>query len=263
MLSGTYRHITFLLNDLFMIPWKIIPFKQLASTNSELAVYADNGVDEGLVIWALEQKEGRGRFCRNWFSPLDGLYFSILLKPTIDEKYLNLISFTIGIAIVDCLKKETDLVAYLKWPNDIIIDGKKAGGILIESKFQGVRLIHLIAGIGLNINQDIKQFPEVIQNKSTSLYIESGKKFDIETFINSLLSSIDKWYGCLESKEYEKIMDVYRAKSSFIGKKIRFENERIFSGVVTGISDRGSLKLMTDGGEKEFYNGSVVEIFAD
>jgi len=243
-----------------MIVWKLKTFDSLESTNTELEKYARRGAEEGLVIRACKQTAGRGRHDKCWFSPENGLYLSILLKPDIPREDINLLSFAMGIAIAEAIELETGLEPKLKWPNDIYIGDKKVGGILIENKYSEEKLIYLICGIGINVNQDISRFPDEIRPYSTSLFTETGNRYDIENFTKKLLDSVEKWYLKIREGKKRDVLERYRALSLLNGKSLKIETDGIYEGKFVEITDKGSLKIMTDGGIKEFFSGSIIEV---
>jgi len=243
-----------------MIHWRIETYDILDSTNTELRKLADSGADEGLVIQALMQKNGKGRHGNYWFSPENGLYLSFLLKPEFSGEIVNLISLTIGLAVAEVIESETSLSPSLKWPNDIYLSRKKAGGILIETKFKGDKILYAICGLGLNFNQATSQFPPEILKTSTSLFMETGKIQDQVLFVEKLLNRVDRYYSYLKDGKESGIIERYSSFSLLDGKSVKINDDKLYKGKVIGISARGSLKIMTDKGIKEFFSGSIVEI---
>ncbi|MBU1627009.1 biotin--[acetyl-CoA-carboxylase] ligase [bacterium] len=233
----------------------------MESTNSELAKYSDEGAEEGLVIRALRQTAGKGRHGKSWFSPIGGHYLSFLLRPVIPLEHLNILPLAMGLAAAETIQKETNLEPKLKWQNDIFLSGKKVGGILIETKFSGERLLYLLCGIGLNLNQEISQFPDELSKTSTSLFIETDIMYELDEFTTKQLASIGRWYKVFLKGNIEKIMEDYRSRSLLKGKSVKIVDDMTYIGKVMDITDKGSLLIMTDTGEKELFSGSIIEIF--
>jgi BirA family biotin operon repressor/biotin-[acetyl-CoA-carboxylase] ligase len=215
---------------------KILRFKSLNSTN-EYAKSIINTSQEGTVVTADEQIAGKGRFGRDWFSPRDGLWFSIILKP----KKPSLVSLIIGIALCDSIKT-LGLEPHIKWPNDIFINLKKVAGVLTEIEDNTI-----IVGIGLNLN--IKVFPEYLKQKATSLTIEIGKGFNKERIFRSILENIEKRYGMLSKDMIKELLTDYRNYSIVLGKEVLVEMPNCkIEGEAIDIDEDGSLIVKTPDG---------------
>ena len=222
---------------------KIYSFKELDSTN-EFSKTLTNA-DEGTVVIADRQKQGKGRLGRNWYSPEEGLWFSIILKPK--DKTLPL-QMIIGVAVCDVLKT-LGMNANLKWPNDVLIGTKKIVGILAENKDDT-----MILGIGLNLN--IQEFPEEIKNTASSLFLETGHMFDKKETLELLFNKIEQKYRELEQGKIQELLNEWRNYSVTLGKlvEIKMPNE-ILQGKAVDIDKNGVLLL-------ELPSGSIRKIFA-
>ena len=184
----------FLFDLIFMakiIGKKIIHCKEINSTNDEARRLIREGMGEGVVIIADRQTKGRGKPGSVWFSPPGvGVYLSAVIKPFKNPKDLAPITGLGARAVVSTIKKMAGLEPKVKPPNDVLLNGKKLCGVLVEGLASG----YLIIGIGININNPISSFPEEIRNSATSLKIESNKSFDIQEFADILVSELDKEY---------------------------------------------------------------------
>jgi len=223
---------------------KILRFDILGSTNEYAKTIIDKA-PEGIVIIAEEQRAGKGRLNKNWFSPQGGLWFSIILKPPKP----NLVSIVIGIAVCDALKA-LGFSPKIKWPNDILIDSKKVAGILTE-----IENNMLIIGIGLNLN--IKKFPNNFENTATSLMIEKdGKNMGKEKVLSLVLAKIEKRYQMLIDNKTGELLEVWRHYSMIIGKEViaKMPNCQI-EGKAVDIDEDGALLIKT-------ANGSIQKIIA-
>src|SRR5690349_24183511 len=171
---------------------KVLRFESLPSTNTELARLASEGADEGLSIVADEQTAGRGRLQRAWSSPKGaGLYFSILLRPTIPQDQWPLITFAAALAAADALLEASDLQTDIKWPNDLLSGERKICGILAEAiDTPGGRAV--ILGIGINLTQNA--FPPELENVATSVAEVGGRPADREEILTALLDALSRWY---------------------------------------------------------------------
>ncbi len=180
-------------------------FRQIGSTNEHLRRLCRNGEEEGAVVIADRQTQGRGRHQRNWHSPPGlGLWFSVLLRPTTFLNRLGLISLLSGLAIAEAIAEQTGLSPKLKWPNDVLLNSKKVCGILAESEIKnGSADISL--GVGINVNHRKKDFPESIQQLATSLYLETGAPIDRLHLLVKALQKLEKFYRLFLNGEHEKI----------------------------------------------------------
>ena len=240
----------------------ILRFDIIDSTNSEAARQAKLGADEGLCVIARKQTAGRGRLGRTWVSIKDaGLYFSIVLRPKIEMRFLPLITLMTGVAVYDALA-ELGLKPDIKWVNDILINEKKISGILAETVESQTGLA-VIVGIGINLTS--KNFPDEIADTATSLEDESANKtikgVDVET---ALAKYLGYWYVMLCDKGGNtKILEEWRRRSSyFSGKSVRVTLDGIaFNGITDGLEENGALRVRKgDGSLKIVQAGDVVRL---
>ena len=159
---------------------KFIHFNTIDSTNNAAFALAKNGGQEGTVVLADAQSQGRGRAGNVWQSPGNcGIYSSFILRPA-SAKYLHLLGLVLGLAVVKELKIK-GVAAALKWPNDILLNAKKIGGILAESQQQGKDIV-LVLGLGLNVNT----LPDELPQAASSLYLEAGREFDVFSLLEDI-----------------------------------------------------------------------------
>lgn len=242
-----------------LIGRKIILFDELKSTNSEAARLAQQGEEEGTIIIADTQTEGRGRLGRYWLSPKGtGIYLSIILRPTISPQDSLFIVFLTAVAAVESIRTETSLPAMIKWPNDILIDHKKTGGILIEMRTGKQKIDYLVNGIGINVNTDTSAFPKTIHEKSTSLKKALGKEIDRNRLIKVFLELFEKWYLTFTTKGKKEIREKWLEYTDIIGKEIDAEiSKRPVRGTVINIDEYGSLLLQTNGKIEKTTGGDI------
>jgi BirA family biotin operon repressor/biotin-[acetyl-CoA-carboxylase] ligase len=240
---------------------KVLRFDTVDSTNSEAARQAKLGAGEGLCIIAREQTAGRGRHGRSWVSEKDaGLYFSIVLRPKIDTRYLPLITLMAGVAVHDALE-EFGLDTDIKWVNDILVNEKKLCGILAETADTSAGLA-VIVGIGVNLTS--RNFPEEIADTATSLdavLSETGAVAtgEVET---TLTKSLSYWYAvlCGENGNAQILEEWQRRSSYFSGKSVRVALERdIFEGITDGLEENGALRIKTGEGLLRIIQTGQVE----
>ena len=175
---------------------KILHYKEIDSTNEEARRLIKQGEGEGLVVVAERQTKGRGKPGAGWFSPRGGLYLSAVVNPRKNQKALAPITLLGALAARSMIAGMIKLPAVIKWPNDLLIHGKKAGGVLTERVPSG----HVIIGIGVNINNDRKSFPGELKETATSLMIEARRKTAIKTCVAALLHALDREYLAYLSK---------------------------------------------------------------
>ena len=237
----------------------ILRFDELESTNLEALNQAKRGADEGLCFVARQQTAGRGRHGRVWISEKDaGLYFSIILRPKIETRFLSLITLMTAVAVYETLKN-FDLNPDIKWANDVHINGKKISGILAETCETPIGLA-VIVGIGINLKSS--NFPPEIAGIATSIEAETNKTADVENLLENLTGNFDKFYRILnEETGAEKIRRAWAQRSSyFTGKKVKaaLENETIF-GTTRGIEEDGALRIELESGEIRIIRAGDVE----
>lgn len=220
------------------------------STNDLAKRLAQEGSTEGTVIIADEQTGGRGTKGRSWDSPRGlGLYASVILRPHRSD--LSLIPLMAGVACLEAIREATGLEAALKWPNDIIWNRRKLGGILCEGEFLGNRLSFAVLGIGLNIRQRREDFPAALRKKATSLRLALGMEVDRSSLEKALWPSLESWYAAWARGRRKEIVRAYESKLIIpIGTlvNVRGEGGRL-RGIFRGIDLGAKLRLEKDGQE--------------
>ena len=226
---------------------KVLRFESLPSTNTELARLASEGAAEGLSVVAEEQTAGRGRLQRAWSSPKGaGLYFSILLRPTIPQNYWPLITFMAALAVGDALREASGVQTDIKWPNDLLSGERKICGILAEAiETPAGRAV--ILGIGINLTENA--FPPELANVATSVAEATGRDPDREQILAAVLDALSRWYSVLD--EPGQIVDAWSNRSSYaLGKLVQVSNgDDVWQGTTCGIEPDGALRLRTSSGE--------------
>ncbi len=224
-------------------------YDSVSSTNKLARQLAEEGEVEGTVVIAEKQTAGKGRMGRQWVSPpAGGLWMSIILKPDIKPNNVACLTLVIGLAICKGLRELTDLNIGLKWPNDLVIGGKKVCGILMELSAEVDRVNYIIAGIGLNINLEAYHFPDELRRTATSLYMESGQRYSRIRVAQHILCSIEQYYiRFLQTKSLAEMKEEYKKLSTVLGKDvvITTSNTNIY-GRVVDFYDDGSILLLDD-----------------
>ena len=237
----------------------ILRFETLESTNTEAANQARQGADEGLCIRARQQTAGRGRHGRTWISEKDsGLYFSIVLRPKIEMRFLPLITLMTGVAVYDTLK-EYGLKPDIKWVNDVLIGEKKICGILAET-VETSRGLAVIVGIGINLKNS--NFSNEINGTATSISAETGKEIMGDDLAAALTPYLSYFYGILNhSGGTDEILRHWQGRSSYVnGKNVRVTlATESFEGVTDGIEENGALRVKRSDGSVTIVQAGDVE----
>ena len=219
---------------------------QTESTNLLALEMGKQGAAAGTVVVAETQTRGRGRLQREWFSPPGtGLYFSMLLRPQLDPIDLPKITLVAGVAICQALEQVCQLSPGIKWPNDLLVEGKKIGGILCETGpvtgTNDSRGILVILGVGLNITTPESVFPEQVRGKATSLLAATGREFDKDTILNAVLDRIDAAMARLEAGGFSTVLEQWRTRDVLLGKTLSWLNPAglVVTGRALGIDGSG------------------------
>ncbi|MGB8216921.1 MAG: biotin--[acetyl-CoA-carboxylase] ligase [Candidatus Methanoperedens sp.] len=225
-------------------------FKETESTNI-IAREMAGSVEEGTVVIAESQTGGRGRLGRKWLSPEGGIWLSIILKPGIQPLYAPRITLMAGVSAAKTIRS-LGIPAKIKWPNDILINGKKVCGILTEIEAEIDMIEYCVVGIGIDANVDTESFPEEIRDSSTSLKKELGREINRVDFVQKLLSEFDALYLKFRKDEFPSILDEWRNMSATIGEWVKITTQsRTIYGEAIGVDNEGALILETDEGKLE------------
>jgi len=237
----------------------ILRFDSVGSTNDEALCQARAGASEGLCIVAKKQTQGRGRHGRTWVSEKDsGLYFSVILRPKIEARYISLLTLMAGVAVHDTIR-ELGIDPDIKWVNDILVRDKKIAGILAEAA-ETPSGVAVVVGIGINVK--VQFLSKDIASASTSLDAESADRIVISDVENALVRLLGEFYGMFCEKDGPaRILDEWRQRSSyFAGKNVRvtLEND-VFTGVTDGLEPNGALRVVTEDGELRIVHAGDVQ----
>ena len=233
---------------------KVIYYPSLPSTMEIAKREARRGATEGTAIIADEQTAGKGRLERSWLSPKGSIAISIVLYPRL--VYLPYLTMLASLAVVHSIEAVTDLRPKVKWPNDILINGKKVCGILIESQVSRNKVDYAIIGIGINVNLRISHFPQ-IQSIATSLSTELGSDISRLRLIRRLLVETERLYLALLMGE--SFFKEWRDSLVTLGKRVHVESgETIYEGFAESVAEDGTLLLRRqDGSLAELIAGDV------
>lgn len=236
----------------------ILHFDSIDSTNSEAIKQARAGAAEGLCIQAARQTAGRGRHGRKWISELDsGLYFSIVLRPDIEMRFLPLITLMAGVAAFDTLA-DLGLEPDIKWVNDLLVNEKKIGGILAEAIETSAGLA-VIVGIGLNLTSG--NIRDEMAAAATSIEAETGKRVAADDAAKVLTAHLARVYDVLKGGSYSGIIDRWRRRSTYYnGKAVRVDlGDSAIEGVTDGLEENGALRVRTADGSLSVVQAGDVQ----
>ena len=228
---------------------------RVASTMDEARRLAEDGADDGLVVVAEEQTMGRGRFGRGWVSsPGQDLTFSVMLCPTADQ--LRLVNMAATMAVQETAVETTGRSAAIKWPNDVVMSGKKLSGILVESvTSRSSSLDFAIVGVGLNVNLRPEAHPE-IRDTATSLAEQGGRAIDRTEVLLRVLGRLDELYSAV--RRGSNLLKLWTPRLETIGREIEvnWQGRRV-SGTPCGVDGEGNLLIQTDQGITTVVAGEV------
>jgi BirA family biotin operon repressor/biotin-[acetyl-CoA-carboxylase] ligase len=233
-----------------MIGKNIHYFKETESTNI-IARDMAGSVDEGTVVIAESQTGGRGRMGHKWISPEGGIWLSVVLKPRMQPLHAPRITLLAGVAVANTIRSY-ELPAKIKWPNDVLINGKKVCGILTEIGAEMDSIQYVVVGMGIDANVDTETFPEDFRDSSTSLKNELGHDIDRVEFVQRLLSELESLYLKFQKGGFSSIMEEWRNLSATIGEWVKITTQtRAIYGEAVGVDSEGALILETGEGKFE------------
>ena len=238
--------------------WEKILKNESSSSMDEVRHLALNSAQEGTVVRVSRQLSGRGRRGREWTSPDGGLYFSVLLIPDWPLEDISKMTLMIAVAVCEGLQEFSDIQAQIKWPNDLLINGKKIAGILMESEIKGKSLEHMIAGVGININTEKNMLP----SEAVSLREIVDKEYDLQGLLDMILARIEYWYEDIAKDGFDQMLNRWRELAGILGQEVQAESAQgLIKGIAMDISKNGGLLIKKDNGEMvEVISGEIVQI---
>lgn len=243
-----------------LIGRRVHHFVTLDSTNDFLAKLAEEGAPEGTLVSADEQTAGRGRLDRSWLAPAGScLLFSLLFRPAfLAPAQAQRLTMTCSLAAAEAIEAETGLEVGLKWPNDLLVGGRKLGGILTELATQGTALDYVIVGIGLNVNVDFRAGGDpALADSATSVAQEMGRPFPRLPLFLAVLRRIDERYLALQ--EGDSLHGEWAARLVTLGQPVQVTTaEGQYTGRAVGVDEDGALLLrLPDGATVRILAGDV------
>jgi BirA family biotin operon repressor/biotin-[acetyl-CoA-carboxylase] ligase len=239
---------------------KLFIFESIDSTNACAKTLAETGTPEGTVVISDHQTAGRGRLGRAWISaPGTNLLFSVVLRPTLPRESSGFLTFFSAVFIARALEQISGHEVECKWPNDILINGKKCCGILLENSYSQNSLDFSVVGIGINVNQST--FDGDLADRATSLFKEFGVEFDRTKLLQTLLREADMLLARLKEGGTNEIMHEWNKRCSMFGKPVTVsQGDTMVSGTALSLNAEGGLIVKTSTGQSTFYAGDVTVV---
>ncbi len=238
----------------------LICMEEATSTNDVVAELARQGAPEGTVVAAETQTKGRGRLGRHWASQEGkSLTFSILLRPKLHADELPGITLAAAVAMAKTLE-DFHFRPRIKWPNDVLLEGRKVCGILTEMGPKKDRMASVVLGIGINLNQSSRDFPKELREIATSLYRISGRKAGRARFFQMLLLNMEETYRWVAERHFYKVLTQWRERSSVLGRQVKVTlGHRVFYGQAVDADEKGALLVRNDVGIIERVTSADVQ----
>jgi len=237
-------------------------FEQTTSTNDVIEKLARDGVGEGVAVFAEAQTKGRGRLGRKWLSPARrGLWFSVLLRPELRPQEATQLTVASATALRRAIEAGTGLQAEIKWPNDIVMGGRKVAGILTELSAEPDRVRYVVLGIGVDVNLGAGEFPPELRKLATSLKMEAGRTISRAELATAILRELDGDYARVCGGRFAEVADEWEEHCTTIGRAVTIQiGERKIRGRAESLDDAGALLLRTEHGHLEHVTGGDVTL---
>ncbi len=234
--------------------------REIGSTNEWAKELAGLGACEGTVVLAEIQSAGRGRLGREWFSPVGGLWFSVILRPQLKPAESVRLVFAAGLAVAEALHEQYGLRVETKWPNDVLVNGRKICGVLTEMNSVGEKANFVVVGIGVNVNFDVsKVFPKELQRTTSSLEKECGRQVSLDELLRVLLVKLEKIYESSTLGDFSSVLLEWKKYARFLGSQAEVStDDGKLCGVALDVDEEGALLLKQESGlVKHVFFGDI------
>lgn len=224
----------------------IVAFNTVGSTMDEAFRLGMEGAPEGTLVCAETQNKGRGRLGRAWSSPRGkGIYCSLILRPQLPPGQLSRLTLTAAVALAEALRDAAGIEPSIKWPNDILVGGKKLAGILTELRAETDQVKFVVVGIGINVNTSASQ----LVDGAASLRTETGRIFNRVVVLRHILRSFETWYAVLEQGHFDRVVKAWKARSATLKKRVRISGPGgMVEGLAVDLDTDGALLVRQDSG---------------
>jgi len=236
-------------------------FPEVDSTNRVIADLGQAGARAGTVVVADHQTAGHGKGDRFWFSrPGGGLCLSLLLRPSRPLEEIFQVTLVLAVAAVEAIVRVSGVNVQVKWPNDLLVGGRKLCGILSELVLTPENeMAYVLSGIGINVNLTEEDFPDVLKDVGTSLQMEAGRPIDRFALFSELLNEFDRWVKTWEREGFGPVREAWARHSCTLGRVVSLESGKTrCQGVAVDLGDDGSLSVRDESGNiHRFYQGET------
>ena len=227
---------------------EILHYAEIASTNILAMDLAQKGAVDGTVVIAETQTGGKGRLGRSWTSPRGNLYVSVILRPSVPISKAPLITLMGAVAVASGVRRQCGVPAGIKWPNDILLSGKKVSGLLTEMSAEPDRIRHIVLGIGVNVNMDSKALQADVRRMSSTLAAAMGKPVDRTALLRTLLLELDLWYHRFLQNDAD-VLAAWKELNVTLGHRVAVSaGSARLEGLARGVDAEGRLILELDDG---------------
>jgi len=236
--------------DTAFVGRRYLYLRETGSTNDVARRLAQEGAEEGTLVLAEHQTAGRGRLGRRWHAPPgSSLLLSLVFRPPLAPDRVQQLTMICGLAVVDAIAATTGLQAGLKWPNDVLVGGRKVGGILSEVELRGEGVDFAVVGIGLNVNLELEQLPQGLAVPASSLSSQLGRPVDRLALLRTLLQAVERRYLALRQGASPR--EAWAQRLTMLGQTVVVrQGEEQLEGVAEGVAANGALLLRLPGGEQ-------------
>jgi BirA family biotin operon repressor/biotin-[acetyl-CoA-carboxylase] ligase len=230
------------------------------STQDELRRLAEEGAPEGTVVLAEQQTKGRGRMGRVWISPPGkGVWMSLLLRPAIPLPQAPQLTLLAAVALTRAIRSVVPLDIGIKWPNDLLVDGRKISGILLESAAEDERLRYVVVGIGVSVNLEEADYPPELRDRAVSLRMAAGKPIDRTAIVVAALEEFERFYELYKEQGFAPIRSLWEARCVTLNRPVSLQTSHgLVEGVPRGLDPLGGLIVeLPDGKREVVYSGEI------
>jgi len=233
---------------------------QCTSTNDVAEKIANDGGSHGLVVIAEKQSKGRGRYGKSWYSPMGGIWFTVLLKPPTSLQPISALPLVGALAVARTISSELGIKAQVKWPNDVAVDDRKIAGVAVEAKSKGNQLTYALLGVGINANFESSQI-STLGLPATSLQSILGAPINREKLICSVLLETERLYESLCLGEDERIAALLRGCDCSCGRKVSVMlHDRQISGIIEDYPTLSTVTIVTPRGHETIETSNVLSV---